>query len=166
MGDGPHYTLMMRRCVVMSVVVLSVLMRTAMGGADDPDKPIDPRYAKALLTMHNRERAGHDLPPLELNDTLAGIAQKYAAVLVRTGKLEHDVEGGLGDRLKAGGYAFSKAGENLARGQRTVAEAIHSWVGSPPHHANMLGEFTQVGFGLARDKAGELTWVAVFGKPK
>lgn len=44
--------------------------------------------------------------------------------MVKTDTLTHDDEAGsLGDRIKAAGYNFSNAGENIAKGFGTNEEA-------------------------------------------
>ncbi|QNN24301.1 CAP domain-containing protein [Planctomycetales bacterium ZRK34] len=143
------------------VVALLISLSAAVMAADKPD----PRVPKALLVLHNRLRAKADKPELQLNDTLTAIAQRYADYLAESGKLGHEEQGTLSDRLQVAGYRYRRAGENLARGQRSPKEAVSSWFQSPPHRANMLGDFDEVGFGYARSRGGEITWVAVFATP-
>src|SRR6185436_5689145 len=70
------------------------------------------------------------------------------------------------------GYNYSSAGENLAYGYPTSAEAVTGWMNSPGHRANMLnGTFSEVGFGFANSAnfngSGEETVVvAEYGAPQ
>ena len=49
--------------------------------------------------------------------------------------MSHELEpwGGLEKRLKAGGYAYETAGENLGQGYRTIQQTIQGWKNSPAH---------------------------------
>jgi hypothetical protein len=48
---------------------------------------------------------------------------------------------------RAGLCGTSAAGENIAAGQQTAAAVMQSWINSPGHNANMLGNFSRVGIG-------------------
>lgn len=55
----------------------------------------------------------------------------------------------------------SANGENIARGQRTAAEVMTSWISSSGHNQNMLGAFSRVGIGY--EDAGRY-WGQLFGR--
>jgi uncharacterized protein YkwD len=55
------------------------------------------------------------------------------------------------------------AGENLAAGQRTAAEAVQSWMDSPGHRENILNrDFGHLGVGVTIDNNGRLYWAQAF----
>ena len=56
---------------------------------------------RECLEAHNAKRKLHDAKPLQWNQTQAKIAQKWAIILAKTGKMEHSP------------FSFRKAGENL-----------------------------------------------------
>jgi len=65
--------------------------------------------------------------------------------------------------LHSFGIQFSAAAENIARGQRSPAEVVNSWMNSPGHRANILNpSFNQIGVGVARDNRGTLFWTQMF----
>jgi len=72
------------------------------------------------------------------------------------------------DRMKAQGYSFRAAGENIAAGQPTLEAVVQGWVDSPGHCQNLMSaDFTEVGMGRF-DKAGStygVYWTQDFGKP-
>ncbi|KAG2849794.1 hypothetical protein PC129_g2292 [Phytophthora cactorum] len=74
----------------------------------------------------------------------------------------------LGDRIKAQGYSYSTAAENVAAGQTTVESVMTSWWNSPGHRANILNEGVEnVGFALATNEACGLYktyWTQDFGQ--
>lgn len=157
MQHRPHHLLTLALLMGLSCAVIA---------AEAPDA----RVIKALLTLHNRQRAEADKPELKLSDALTAVAQRYAEHLAASGKFGHQEQGALRDRLQAAGYDFRRAGENIARGQRTPGAVVNSWLKSPPHRDILLGDFDEVGFGYARAPApgsgSEITWVAVFATPR
>lgn len=90
------------------------------------------------LAMINEYRAKSGAGPLKLDPELGRIAREYAATMAAADKMSHQVTASdkLGDRLRAQGYEFAAAGENIAAGYRTLAEAFSGWRQSParPRH--------------------------------
>jgi uncharacterized protein YkwD len=69
---------------------------------------------------------------------------------------------GPGERVTAAGYRWATYGENIAKGQRTPAQVMESWMNSPGHRANILNcSFEEIGIGL-HDGGGPY-WTQVFG---
>ena len=59
--------------------------------------------------------------------------------------------------------AYTEAGENLAMGQRTAAEAVRQWMESESHRENIVNShYRHVGIGIAIDTDGTLYWVQLF----
>ncbi len=55
--------------------------------------------------------------------------------------------------IKAAGYDYSYAGENLARGFTTSVDAMNAWMKSPTHKANILSPlYKDVGFAVKEGK--------------
>ncbi len=92
-----------------------------------------------MLSMLNQYRAQSGIAPLTLDPRLSRIAGDYAKKMAAADKMGHDVDGHslLGTRLKGYGYPFSNAGENVAAGYHTLAEAFSGWRQSPPHDRGM-----------------------------
>jgi len=117
-----------------------------------------------LLALHNRERAKEDLKPLRLNSELTKAAQAYAEFLVEAEEFSHTAKGTPRTRVKEAGYEARACGENIATGQPSAAAVVKDWMESKTHKGNILSEeFTEVGFGIATDRNGDLLWVADFG---
>lgn len=86
---------------------------------------------------------------LTLDARLCVAAQQHADHMAAIGVLGH-MDIGDGDpwtRIRAAGVVFRAASENIARGQTSAAEAVDDWLSDPPHAANVLGDWTIVGFG-------------------
>jgi uncharacterized protein YkwD len=124
--------------------------------------------AAELLAEHNARRAEAGLPPFVPSAKVRAAAQGHAMTMASLGRMEHAGigDGDPGSRLRGVGYAFRTAGENIAWGQRSVAEVMRSWMASDGHRANILSpSFTEAGFAMARGADGSAWWCAVFGSP-
>lgn len=127
-----------------------------------PKPPGD--YAAELLALHNLERSKKGVMPLAMNNKLNLAAQGHAQWMADNRKMSHDQNGQpFTSRLKAAGYNYQTAGENIAMGQPTPTAVVQAWMNSPGHRANILrAEFRDVGFGLAVN-AGMKYWCVDFG---
>jgi uncharacterized protein YkwD len=124
----------------------------------------------AILRLANAERARAAVPLLAPNPSLARAAQLHADVIARLRRLEHDLPGTrypkLKDRLKAVGYDWDRAAENISFGYTTPAAAVAGWMRSAGHRKNLLDKaYTETGVGFARDSAGKSYYVQVFARP-
>lgn len=132
-----------------------------------------PRLREEVLRLVNAERTKAGLNLLRVNGPLEGSAQRYAREMAQGAFFGHISPAGetLRERMEGSGYyrmffqsdCFCIArfilGENLARGQKTPAEAVRDWLLSPGHRAAMLNpDFTDTGIGIV---AG--IWVEHFG---
>ncbi|HEY1250584.1 MAG TPA: CAP domain-containing protein [Thermoanaerobaculia bacterium] len=142
--------------------------------ARDTQKLRDPaRVRRELFEAVNREREAHGLAPLRESPQLERAAQGHADDMLARGYYghaspEHTMVLG---RARDAGYVPDTVGENIARGQRSVAEVMQGWMASPEHRKNILNPtFTQAGYGMAlgRTPGGvdEVLWVQVFGRPR
>jgi hypothetical protein len=126
-----------------------------------------------LATAHdytvqvNQLRLQHNLPPLKLNAQLCDAAQAYAETLAQTGAIAHtDAHGRRADyRASAAGYFYHRLGENLAAGQLTWERALHAWLNSPDHRANLLtADYRELGIGFAGSASRYRTvWAQLLG---
>ncbi len=130
--------------------------------------PVDPNEALRLLNAYRTESG---VGTLSLDPDLVRIAQDYARHLAEAGRMSHELEpwGGLERRLKAGGYAYGSAGENLGQGYRTIRQTITGWKHSPPHDRGMKdAEMTRMGIGSAENprKRGDAYWCLIVARPR
>lgn len=107
--------------------------------AAQPNEPValDPNEALRLV---NDYRASHGLPALSLESRAAAAAEILVKDMARHDHMSHVGPDGadVGKRLSLAGYPYHIAAENVAVGQRSVAEIIEGWKKSPPHSRNML----------------------------
>ena len=142
------------------------------------NKPATLAYAtemsrSGLLSSTNSKRSANGVGSLTANSQLNSAAQAKANDMVARDYWSHNTPDGNPPWvfIDAQGYAYTKAGENLAYGFSTSSATVTGWMNSPSHKANMLdGAFTEVGFGFANssDYVGtgeETVVVAMYAKP-
>lgn len=141
--------------------------------APAPEPPPPPAPAPAppaseggqVLQIVNTERAKEGCGPVTTNDLLATAAQRHSADMASRDYFSHTSPDGTdpGDRITAAGYRWSTYGENIAKGQRTPADVMRSWMDSPGHRANILNcSFKEMGIGKV-DSGGGPVWTQKFG---
>jgi uncharacterized protein YkwD len=125
-----------------------------------------PQAAK-VLALTNAERAKVGCKALTINAKLTEAAQAHSADMAAKDYFAHDSQDGTSpfDRIKAIGYNFRAAAENIAYGQPTAASVMDAWMNSPGHKANILNcTYTQIGIGYAL-RSGTPYWTQDFGTP-
>jgi uncharacterized protein YkwD len=149
---------------VRTCVALALLGLPGFCGAGD--KLILSEEEKGVLDLTNAERKAAGLPPLAPNAKLFKAAREHAANMAKQDKLDHVLdEKDLGDRMKAAGYQFLVAGENIAWNQADPKAALQTWMGSEGHRANILNvEYAEIGVAVVKNARGERYWTQVFGK--
>jgi uncharacterized protein YkwD len=124
-----------------------------------------------LATYTNNARAQNGLAALSMNDKLNSSSQAKANDMIARDYWAHNTPDGTQPWwfFDQAGYKYSNAGENLAYGFADSTSTVAAWMNSPAHRANVLGSFTEVGFGIASGanyQGGENTVVvAHYGTP-
>jgi uncharacterized protein YkwD len=123
---------------------------------------------QAVLDQTNSERTSRGLGPLSLHPQLMQAGDAHFSDQFRQGcsNLSHSGTDGSSpfDRIKATGFTYRTAGENIACGYQTPDAVMNGWMNSSGHRANILnGSFTNVGIVAAPDAFGHMYWMQVFG---
>ncbi len=111
--------------------------------------------ASGLLSETNAHRTSHGRTTLSLNNLLSQAAQAKANDMATRNYWSHNTPEGnppwiFVDQV---GYAYQKAGENLAYGFATSSDTVTGWMNSASHRDNMLDSaFSEVGFGMANSE--------------
>lgn len=118
--------------------------------------------AQGLGAALNAARAAEGLAPLRENARYGAAAQAHANDMARSGQFSHVGSDGsrLADRVRAQGCTYRMLAENIAFGQRSEAEVLAGWLGSPGHRSNIMVARADA-YGLG--KAG-IYWVMVLGQ--
>ncbi len=118
----------------------------------------------AFQAEMNSARSGPGLNPLSYNAKLAAAAQAHADDMSANNFFDHVGSDGstFGQRIRAQGYDYAWAGENIAWGYGSEAALFAAWMNSPGHRANILSpEPTEFGLALAPGNY----WVLELARP-
>lgn len=130
------------------------------------NRPADsgPRVAQTMREI-NAYRLSAGLPALSKSAKLSRTAGAHACDMARMGKYSHYGSDGsdLSRRVKAQGYRFRAANENVGK-FRPTTNAANWWYGSAGHRHNILSpKIREVGFGVALGADNRYYWVMVGG---
>lgn len=105
-----------------------------------------------LLTLVNQARQDRGLAPLNLNSQLSDAARRKAQDMLEKNYWAHFSPDGSTSPwafIKAAGYSYTYAGENLAKGFTDSGSIVSAWMNSQTHRDNMLsGRYSDVGFAI------------------
>lgn len=128
--------------------------------------------AGEVIKLTNEERAKNGLAPLAINAALSQAALAKAQHMFTEQYWAHVSPSGREpwDFIRNSGYAYTVAGENLARDFMQSNDMVSAWMASPTHRANIVGtEYEETGVAVINGelKGTETTLVIqLFGKPK
>lgn len=156
-------------------------IRNAMINLLQKQRSIADKTKDDLLIAVNAERAKQGVGALSYNKRLETAAQAFAHDMWKRGYFSHFTPEGESfvDRIKVALYFVPETnqctcsklaieckctpifsvGENIAKGQSTVAQVMEEWMASPGHKRNILqAKYDEVGFGVYGN-----VWVQNFG---
>lgn len=113
-----------------------------------------------FVTLVNRHRESVGCQPLIRDPRLAAVAQAHSTDMLDGNYYAHRNRQGQSpfDRLTAAGITYTRAAENISRGQSAARDVLRAWLASSAHRANIEEcRYTRHGVGLA----GTL-WTHVF----
>lgn len=118
-----------------------------------------------VVNLVNSERAAQGLTALQKDSRLAALAQQKAEDMAKNQYFSHTspTYGSAFGMLKAAGYSYKTAGENIAMGQKSAASVMDGWMHSSGHRANILHtSYEKIGVGYAVSADGMPYWVQIF----
>jgi uncharacterized protein YkwD len=158
----------MKRCLFpVLLLTLSAMLPFGNVTAQDKTKFMITDDEQNIVDLINQERKKHNLPPLKVIPVLCQVARAHSANMAKQNKMEHELDGKTPyDRIKASGYKYSLAGENLARADVSHDEVMKAWMDSKVHRENILDdEFAETGVGIAKGKE-KVYYTQVFATPR
>ena len=141
---------------------------TGTGSGGGPTSGAGSATAAEVVTLTNAERAKSGCPALTVNAKLTTAAQAHSTDMATNNYFSHDSQDGRSpfDRMKAAGYDYRMAAENIAMGQQTPQDVMTAWMNSEGHKANILNcGLTEIGVGYALNASGTPYWTQDFGTP-
>jgi uncharacterized YkwD family protein len=119
---------------------------------------------RTLLDLINKERANHNLAPLQADAELMNVARLKAKDMVQNNYFSHysPTYGSPFDMMRQFGITFKSAAENIA-GNSTIQGAVTSWMNSEGHRANILnGNYNATGIGIYKSNKYGYIFVQMF----
>jgi len=161
------YRLKILNIALVLVLVCAFILKIDFGQPKKVTEPSEDSVVLQLLEETNQFRKKNHLTELTLNKKLLQAAMKHSEWMAANGKLDHTGKNRTSpaDRIDAEGYSWSACAENIAWNYETPETVVQGWIGSRGHRQNMLGKYTETGFGYAKSSSGELYWTAVYAKP-
>jgi len=130
-----------------------------------PGAQLDSNVAASMISGY---RQNNGLSAVTVDPQLSRAAQAQAEAMAKRNKLDHDVIGGLGKRVKSSGFDAAIAVENISAGYHTLAEAFSGWRDSPSHRANMLKSgVTRIGIAAVYQPGSKykVFWALILAAP-
>lgn len=156
----------MRLVMCLSLLVFCVTITRA---ADEPKVKLT-KDEQLIVDLTNKARAKEHLPPLKPNPILFQVARAHAANMAKQQQMAHVLDGkNTFDRLKAAGYKYGWAGENVAETFHGLRPRpmFNGWMKSKVHRENILRpQYTEIGIGIARSENGDYYYAQEFGSRK
>lgn len=124
-----------------------------------------------IVKYTNEQRGKNGASSLTENPSLSEAAVAKANDMFSTNYWAHISPAGKTpwEFIRAYGYSYSAAGENLARDFDRSQQVVEAWMNSPSHRENLLStKFTEIGVGVVNGtlEGKETTLVVqMFGKP-
>ena len=150
---------------ILAIVVLAACVPFKPGAPAAAPLPFGSAHPQAqeLYYIVNNERAANGLGPVAWHDQLGGLAQGWSDYMAVSGNYSHQNLDAILQNPTY--YGYSGLGENILHGACGIsaAQMDQAWMNSPLHRANILGNFSAVGIGVACN-GGDLYATEDFGR--
>lgn len=137
--------------------------------APAPSRPVSDRpedlTREDIVAAVNAVRRANGAGLWAYNPALEAAARSQARLMARQDTLSHDLGTTLRERVTEAGYLLA-VGENVAKGYKTLPEALEGWMNSTGHRNTLLSNrFVEFGLAFARTNSGKLYWALIAGGP-
>ncbi len=146
--------------LLVSTPALPAAVPTAVAATGAPSVPCPPGAEWQMRDLVNNFRALYHQPALPLSAELTAKAQAWSDHMMFTDSMVHSntYYGTLSTGVSSGWGAI---GENIAYNY-SVANAEIALQNSPPHKANLIGDWTEMGLGISSGPDGRIWVTQVF----
>lgn len=128
---------------------------------------------KAMLDLHNKQRATKGLGSLCVHPALQRAAEAHSKDMIDNDYFSHTSQDGTTafQRMKREGYNYRTAGENIAFGSGSLgapANIFKNWMNSDGHRRNIMNKsYREIGIGAVTGTYGSYSnttmWTTDFG---
>jgi uncharacterized protein YkwD len=143
--------------MLSTLVTCAAMIACSANASSQPDaqpaaKPEAPKFEMLTIEQNivdatNSQRARYGLPALAVDVRLMATARQHGTWMASYRSLTHSNYG---------------VAENIAEGQRSVGEAMNSWMNSSGHRANILGGYRRIGVSAYQSPEGTIFWCQQF----
>ncbi|WP_062289047.1 CAP domain-containing protein [Demequina phytophila] len=155
----PH-TLARRVALIVAAAFAAAFVMSS-GPADAATDPVT-----KVLQSTNAHRQDEGLRPLTLRAGIADVSQTWSGHMKSTRTLAHNpnfyaqMPNGASSAAENVGYACGFGGKAA-----NTSEIMKAWLKSSGHEANITGNFTEIGIGIAYNSSTDCAWATQnFGK--
>ena len=142
-----------RRAAWITIAVLAALTAPVRAARAEGEPRRAPRPApvldaRSIVELTNASRRDAHLPPLAMDDRLMAAARAKLFDMIKGEYFAHVTPDGRKPWtfMRAAGYPYVMAAENLAKGYDSAVEVQDAWMQSQGHRANILNDgFTEMG---------------------
>ena len=141
-------------------------------GCTGPEVVLD-ASEKAMLDLHNKQRAAKGLKTLCVHPALQKAAEAHSRDMIDRDYFSHNSQDGttFAQRIKREGYNYRIAGENIAWGSGSLGSPdniFKNWMNSTGHRSNIMNKrFREVGIGAVtgayKNYSNTTMWTTDFG---
>jgi uncharacterized protein YkwD len=120
---------------------------------------------RRMFELINVERDARGVAPLESNPKLAKVARDYSQRMVETGRVNHEVDRPMEDRILDVLPKTCMFGENVSK-HTSVDYSLADLMTSEGHRGNVLNpDYTTIGIGIVRGDGEFLYITQEFARP-
>lgn len=103
------------------------------------------------IDLVNSVRYKNNLNDLKYSENATESSRKHSTDMACSNFFDHKNKTGESpfDRMKKEGISYVTAGENIAAGQTSAIYAHEAWMNSEGHRKNILGDYNNIGVGVA-----------------
>lgn len=153
--------------IIVSFAFIGVLTTFGTAKVSSADY-MSPVQVKAL-SLANTFRKESGMSRLNWNDKLSKAAENKAKDMVINNYFDHVSPTGLKawNFIRAEGYDYRYAGENLAIDFTNIDDAMKAWENSPSHLENLISnKYDEFGFAEIKNSNNSIVYVQMFGNEK
>jgi uncharacterized protein YkwD len=157
----------MKKFLLLALCFLCLISCIPLAPGTPTPNPNTQGFVIEMVTRVNELRKQNRIPELALCGSLWSAAQAHSQDMARYNRMSHAGSDGstMVIRAERAGYRGWRAlGENVAAGQRNVADVMGAWMSSPGHRANILSTtYVHIGVGRSVSSSGVYYWTQTFG---
>lgn len=161
----------MLRIKLLPIIMLTFLIAACnstkdneeLFGATVASQLVASKMEADLITLINDYRTSEGLNNLQLSDAAYRYAHQHTIYMIDLGEINHDNFSKRAANLATETNA-ELISENVAKDYNGAQQAFDSWISSPGHKLNIVGDYTHTGLSVKPNNAGDYYFTQMFYK--